>query len=182
MTVAKPVGDMTDSPVALITGGSSGIGAAAARELLARGCRVAVTARDSRRLERLSEDLDRPAELLTLVGDAADHDAVHSAVEATVKDVRTAGCSCRQRWLRDPRRSRQRRPDRLARHGPDQRAGAGTAGERCASCSKGHSEAPRAHRQRRWLCLPPRQHLRSDQVGDHRAGREHQAPAESSPR
>jgi NAD(P)-dependent dehydrogenase (short-subunit alcohol dehydrogenase family) len=85
MTVAKPVGDMTDSPVALITGGSSGIGAAAARELLARGCRVAVTARDSRRLERLSEDLDRPAELLTLVGDAADHDAVHSAVEATVR-------------------------------------------------------------------------------------------------
>jgi NADP-dependent 3-hydroxy acid dehydrogenase YdfG len=85
MTVAKPVGDMANSPVALITGGSSGIGASAARELLARGYRVAVTARDSRRLERLSEDLDRPAALLTLVGDAADHDAVHSAVEATVR-------------------------------------------------------------------------------------------------
>lgn len=76
---------MTASPVALITGGSSGIGAAAARELLARGYRVAVTARDSLRLERLSDDLDRPAELLTFVGDAADHDAVHAAVEATVR-------------------------------------------------------------------------------------------------
>jgi NAD(P)-dependent dehydrogenase (short-subunit alcohol dehydrogenase family) len=76
---------MTDSPVALITGGSRGIGAAAARELRARGYRVAVTGRDSRRLERLSEDLDRPGELLTFVGDAADHDAVQSAVEATVR-------------------------------------------------------------------------------------------------
>jgi NADP-dependent 3-hydroxy acid dehydrogenase YdfG len=75
---------MTNSPVGLITGGSSGIGAATARQWLARGYRVAVTGRDGHRLERFAEDLDRPAGLLTLTGDAADHDAVQSAVEDTL--------------------------------------------------------------------------------------------------
>jgi NADP-dependent 3-hydroxy acid dehydrogenase YdfG len=77
----------TDSavrPVTLITGGSSGIGAAAARQLLAHGHRVAVTGRRPDRLERLANDLGRPAEVLTIVADAADPDAVSSAVEQTV--------------------------------------------------------------------------------------------------
>ena len=39
---------MTDSPVALITGGGSGIGAAVARRLLDEGQRVAVTGRSAR--------------------------------------------------------------------------------------------------------------------------------------
>ncbi|GAB2946027.1 SDR family oxidoreductase [Micromonospora polyrhachis] len=76
---------MTNSPVTLITGGSSGIGAATARKLLDQGHRVAVTGRDQGRLDRFAESLDRPADLLTFAGDAADYDAVASAVEATVK-------------------------------------------------------------------------------------------------
>lgn len=75
---------MTDSPATLITGGSSGIGAAAARGLLALGHRVAVTGRDRQRLDRFADELGRPAELLTVAGDAADHVAVAGAVEATV--------------------------------------------------------------------------------------------------
>jgi NADP-dependent 3-hydroxy acid dehydrogenase YdfG len=75
---------MSDFPVTLITGGSSGIGAAAARQLLAQGHRVAVTGRDEGRLHAFAADLGKPAELLTLPGDAADPDAVTAAVDATV--------------------------------------------------------------------------------------------------
>ncbi|GAA4890016.1 SDR family oxidoreductase [Streptomyces coeruleoprunus] len=74
------------SPVALITGGSSGIGAAAARQLLGLGHRVAVTGRDAGRLRRFAESVGEPARLLTLPGDAADHVAVAEAVDATVKE------------------------------------------------------------------------------------------------
>jgi NADP-dependent 3-hydroxy acid dehydrogenase YdfG len=41
---------MTESPVALITGGGSGIGAAVARRLIEEGHRVAVTGRGEERL------------------------------------------------------------------------------------------------------------------------------------
>ncbi|MDX6350010.1 MAG: hypothetical protein QOF84_4800 [Streptomyces sp.] len=77
---------MTDSPVALITGGSTGIGAAAARQLLDQGHRVAVTGRNRDRLDRLAEDLGSPDNLLTIPGDAADNDAVEAAVASTVKE------------------------------------------------------------------------------------------------
>jgi NADP-dependent 3-hydroxy acid dehydrogenase YdfG len=76
---------MTDAPVTLITGGSSGIGAAAAQQLMDRGHRVAVTGRDPDRLERFAEKLGRPAGLLTFAGDASDYDAVRGAVESTVR-------------------------------------------------------------------------------------------------
>ncbi|RCG20100.1 SDR family NAD(P)-dependent oxidoreductase [Sphaerisporangium album] len=77
---------MTDSPVTLITGGSSGIGAAVARQLLDRGGRVAVTGRDRDRLGRFTAGLGDPPGLLALAGDASDYDAVSSAVESTVKE------------------------------------------------------------------------------------------------
>ncbi|MFD0257315.1 SDR family oxidoreductase [Kitasatospora indigofera] len=75
---------MTDSPVTLITGGGSGIGAATARQLLDLGHRVAVTGRDKGRLERFAAGLGRPAELLALAGDAAEYTDVEAAVAATV--------------------------------------------------------------------------------------------------
>ncbi|GGQ24451.1 SDR family oxidoreductase [Streptosporangium pseudovulgare] len=76
---------MTDPLVILITGGSSGIGAAAARMLLDRGHRVAITGRDRARLDRFTESRGRPEALLSLTADAADHHAMRSTVEATLK-------------------------------------------------------------------------------------------------
>ncbi|WP_329332752.1 SDR family oxidoreductase [Streptomyces sp. NBC_00663] len=77
---------MTDSPVALITGGGSGIGAAVARQLLDAGHRVTVTGRGEERLRGFAEELGNPEGLLTLVGDAADYASVRSAVERTLKE------------------------------------------------------------------------------------------------
>lgn len=75
---------MSETPVTLITGGGSGIGAATARQLLEQGHRVTVTGRGEDRLTRFAEELGKPEGLLTFTGDAADHDAVRSAVDATV--------------------------------------------------------------------------------------------------
>lgn len=77
---------MTDSPVALITGGSTGIGAAAARRLLALGHRVAVTGRDRGRLDAFAHELGSPKELLVLPGDASDHEAVEAAVASVLAE------------------------------------------------------------------------------------------------
>jgi NADP-dependent 3-hydroxy acid dehydrogenase YdfG len=75
---------MAESPVTLVTGGSRGIGAAVARQMLARSHRVAVTGRDPEHLKRLAADLGDADGLLTLTGHAADWDAVRAHVDATV--------------------------------------------------------------------------------------------------
>jgi NADP-dependent 3-hydroxy acid dehydrogenase YdfG len=67
-------------PVTLITGGSSGIGAATARRLLAAGHRVVVTGRDAGKLDRLAKELDAGSALHTVAGDAADFNDVRAAV------------------------------------------------------------------------------------------------------
>ncbi|WP_405592542.1 SDR family oxidoreductase [Streptomyces sp. NBC_01092] len=76
---------MTDSPVALITGGGSGIGAAVARQLLDAGHRVTVTGRGEARLRAFAEQLGEPEGLLTVVGNAAEYADVQAAVDATLK-------------------------------------------------------------------------------------------------
>lgn len=76
---------MTDSPVTLITGGGSGIGAATARQLLGHGHRVTITGRGRDRLRRFAEELGEPADLLAVTADAADHEAVRAAIESTVE-------------------------------------------------------------------------------------------------
>ncbi|MFJ9682169.1 SDR family oxidoreductase [Streptomyces sp. NPDC101194] len=76
---------MTCSPVALITGGSGGLGATTARLLLERGHRVAITGRDRLRLDRFTENCGSPDRLLGLVADAADPEATQSAVDATLQ-------------------------------------------------------------------------------------------------
>src|SRR5262245_50277427 len=77
---------MTQAPVTLITGGSSGIGAAAAQQLLRLGHQVAVTGRDTDRLARFADSAGRPPELLTFPGDASEYAAVTAAVDGTIKE------------------------------------------------------------------------------------------------
>ncbi|WP_367319821.1 SDR family oxidoreductase [Streptomyces sp. HUAS ZL42] len=77
---------MTESRVALITGGGSGIGAAVARQLLNAGHRVAVTGRGEARLRGFKEELGEPEGLLTIPGNAAEYDDVRAAVETTLKE------------------------------------------------------------------------------------------------
>ncbi|GGP79746.1 SDR family oxidoreductase [Saccharothrix coeruleofusca] len=76
---------MTDIPVTLITGGGSGIGAATARQLLAKGQRVAVVGRGRERLDRFAKEVGEPDALLTIQGDAGDWELVQSAVAGTLE-------------------------------------------------------------------------------------------------
>ncbi|MET9971278.1 SDR family oxidoreductase [Streptomyces sp. NPDC006356] len=75
----------TDSPVALITGGGSGIGAAVARQLLDAGYRVTVMGRGEARLRGFAAELGDSDGLLTVVGNAAEYADVQAAVDATLK-------------------------------------------------------------------------------------------------
>ncbi|MBN0043423.1 SDR family oxidoreductase [Streptomyces actuosus] len=73
------------TPVTLITGGSTGIGAQTVRRLLKAGHRVAATGRNPDRLTALAESLGNPPELLPLPGDAAEPDAVDACVRSTLE-------------------------------------------------------------------------------------------------
>ena len=67
--------------VALITGGSRGLGLAMARELADEGCRLVICARDRAELQRAGEELEgRGAEVLAIECDVADRDDVDRMV------------------------------------------------------------------------------------------------------
>jgi NADP-dependent 3-hydroxy acid dehydrogenase YdfG len=71
--------------VTLITGGSSGIGAAVARQLLDLNHQVTITGRDSARLAAFAASVGNPSDLLTVPGDAAEPAAAEEAVRRTVE-------------------------------------------------------------------------------------------------
>lgn len=72
--------------VALITGGSRGLGYLLARELAREGCKIAICARDEQELERVQRDLEqRGAEVLAVPCDIADRSQVEGLVDETTR-------------------------------------------------------------------------------------------------
>jgi NADP-dependent 3-hydroxy acid dehydrogenase YdfG len=71
-------------PATLITGGSTGIGAATARALLKQGHRVAVTGRDADKLAAFAASAGAGERLLTITSDTSDAHDVASAVRRVV--------------------------------------------------------------------------------------------------
>jgi short-subunit dehydrogenase len=72
--------------VALITGGSRGLGLEIARQICARGGKVALIARDAEELLRAKTDLDRFAtEVLTIQCDLLETAQIQSAVQQTLQ-------------------------------------------------------------------------------------------------
>ena len=78
----SPPGALLDGKVALITGGSKGIGFAIAEALVSQGARVMITGRDAADLERAQARLGPRA--LSVSADARLAEEVERAVQATV--------------------------------------------------------------------------------------------------
>ena len=73
--------------VALVTGGSRGIGLATARALLAQGASVVITATDKARLDAAANELGSQgasARVLAIAASVREHAAVQAAIEKTV--------------------------------------------------------------------------------------------------
>jgi NADP-dependent 3-hydroxy acid dehydrogenase YdfG len=77
-----------DGTVALITGASSGIGAATARALAAREAKVAVAARRLERLERLASEIGGEGHTaLAIQSDVTDREQAIAGVDRTVEEL-----------------------------------------------------------------------------------------------
>ncbi len=77
-----------DGTIALITGASSGIGAATARALAAQGAAVALAARREERLEQLAEEITRNGRrALVIECDVTDKTQAQAAVARTVAEL-----------------------------------------------------------------------------------------------
>jgi NAD(P)-dependent dehydrogenase (short-subunit alcohol dehydrogenase family) len=68
--------------VAIVTGGSKGLGRALARELLHRGLRVITDARTPHELAETAAELGMYGEIVAIPGDVSDADHAHELIEA----------------------------------------------------------------------------------------------------
>jgi short-subunit dehydrogenase len=74
--------------IAVVTGASAGVGRATAREFAARGCDVAIIARNATRLEATADELrERGVRALPIPADVADADAIEAAAERVENEL-----------------------------------------------------------------------------------------------
>jgi NAD(P)-dependent dehydrogenase (short-subunit alcohol dehydrogenase family) len=84
--MARPEDADLRGAVALVTGGSRGLGLALSRELAREGCRLAICARDETELTAARTELERRgAEVLTIPCDVADPAQVAAMIEAVTR-------------------------------------------------------------------------------------------------
>lgn len=83
-----PTDEALKDTVALVTGASSGIGEASARDLAAHGAAVAVAARRGDRLEKLASEIEEAgARALVIECDVTDRSQAQAAVQRTVDEL-----------------------------------------------------------------------------------------------
>jgi 3-oxoacyl-[acyl-carrier protein] reductase len=82
-----------DGRVALIVGGTSGIGEAAARALARQGARLAIVGRSTERVRDTTASLRRDgvADVIGIAADVATADGCHQAIDSTVAELGVPG-------------------------------------------------------------------------------------------